>query len=172
MSLSLTKHLLTLQISPPYSLATQHTFLTQAGKGILPHSRLALWLSQNRIYAGHAYPRFIGALISRIPFHQADLISGPREQHHQKILTILVKCLDNIVQEIGFVGEVASKWNLNMEGFIERKGTRDYTAAMARVASSGSFTDGLVFLWAMERVSLSIKRSWCSIQMTNNLGLL
>jgi thiaminase len=159
MSSSLTKHLLTLQISPPYSLATQHTFLTQAGKGNLPHSRLALWLSQDRIYAGHAYPCFIGALISRIPFHQADAIFGPKEQHNQKILTILVKCLDNIVQEIGFFGEVAGKWNLNMEGFIERKGTRDYTAEMARISSSGSFTDGLIFLWAMERVSFSIKRS-------------
>ena len=64
-----------------------------------------------------------GTLISRIPFHEADSISGPREQHHQKILTILVKCLlvDNIVQEIGFFGDVVGKWSLNMEGFIERK---------------------------------------------------
>jgi hypothetical protein len=38
-----------------------------------------------------------------------------------------------------------------MEGWIERKGTRDYTAEMFRVASSGLF-EGLVFLWAMERV--------------------
>jgi formylaminopyrimidine deformylase / aminopyrimidine aminohydrolase len=82
---------------------------------------------------------------------QADLISAS----HQKILTILaVKCLDNIVQEIGFLGEVAGKWDLNME---ERKGTRDYTAEMARVASSGSYTDGLVFLWAMEESELFYK---------------
>lgn len=152
-SLNLTEHLLSLQGSPPYSSATQHTFLTQAGKGVLPLSRLALWLSQDRIYAGHAYPRFIGALISRIPFHQADSISGPREQHHQKILTILVKCLDNIVQEIGFFREVADTWGLDMESWVERKGTRDYTAEMVRVANSDSLADGLVFLWAMERVS-------------------
>ena len=40
------------------------------------------------------------------------MTSGPREQHHQKILTILVKCQDNIVKE------VAGKWNLNMEGLL------------------------------------------------------
>ena len=56
------------------------------------------------------------------------MTSGPREQHHQKILTILVKCQDNIVKE------VAGKWNLNMEGFIERMRTREYTAKTARVA--------------------------------------
>ena len=77
-SLSLTKHLLTLRISPPYSLATHTTstttFLTQAREENLHHSRLALWLSQDLNYAGHGYPCFIGALIFLIPLHKTDSI--------------------------------------------------------------------------------------------------
>ena len=43
-----------------------------------------------------------------IPSSWFDLWSkGTSHWHHRKILTILVKCLDNIVQEIGFFGEVA-----------------------------------------------------------------
>ena len=48
----------------------------------------------------------IGALISLIQFHQAHLISASKEQHHQKILRILVKCLDNVVQEIWLLRKV------------------------------------------------------------------
>lgn len=44
---SLTNHLATLATTPiSYVAATQHPFLTSAGNGSLPGSRLALWLSQ------------------------------------------------------------------------------------------------------------------------------
>lgn len=150
-SRKLTDHLLSTSTNPTYDEATRHPFLTEAGSGSLPLPRLALWLSQDRIYAAHAYPRFIGALISRIPFHQADAITSPREQQNQKILQALVKCLNNVVREVDFFQDTSETFGISMEGWIERKGTRDYTAEMSRVASSGLF-EGLVFLWAMERV--------------------
>lgn len=75
----LTDHLITLKTTPTFADAARHSFLTSAGRGDLPRDRLALWLSQDRIYAAHAYPRFIGALISRIPFQTADAIEGEEE---------------------------------------------------------------------------------------------
>lgn len=150
--MKLTDHLVNLDTVPSYEAATRHSFLSEAGEGTLPSARLALWLSQDRIYAAHAYPRFIGSLISLIPFHEKDTIAGPAEAQNQKILRILVGCLDNIVREVDFFKDTAHKWGLEMEGWKERKGTRDYTAEMARV-SKVSLNEGLVFLWAMERVS-------------------
>lgn len=170
-SQSLTSHLLSLQTTPSYAAATRHTFLTQAGNGTLPLPRLALWLSQDRIYAGHAYPRFIGSLISRIPFQEIDPVSGPQERQNQGILQLLVKCLDNIVQEVAFFWDTAEKSGLNMEGWIERKGTRDYTAEMARIASSAPFEDGLIFLWAMERVGIFIRSCGIHFDLNIYLGL-
>lgn len=152
-SIKLTDHLLSTPTNPTYDEATRHPFLTEAGSGTLPLPRLALWLSQDRIYAAHAYPRFIGSLISRIPFHQADAITSPREQQNQRILQALVKCLNNIVREVDFFLDTSETFGISMEGWIERKGTRDYTAEMSRVASSSGLFEGLVFLWAMERVS-------------------
>ena len=150
-STKLSEHLLSTPTIPAYDEATRHSFLTEAGNGTLPLPRLALWLSQDRIYAAHAYPRFIGALISRIPFDEADAITSPRERQNQRILQTLVKCLDNIVREVDFFRDTSKNFGISMEGWIERKGTRDYTAEMTRVASSGLF-EGLVFLWAMEQV--------------------
>jgi thiaminase len=96
----LTTHLLSVQTTPIYAAATQHRFLSLAGRGYLPLSRLALWLSQDRIYAAHAYPRFIGALISRIPFHPDDPLDGAKERFRNSVLRAFVRCLDNIVLEV------------------------------------------------------------------------
>lgn len=60
----------------------------------------------------------------------------------------------NVRREVGMFSEVEQKYQLpSFAGWRERKATRDYTAEMARVGALGSFEDGLVFLWAMERVS-------------------
>lgn len=154
MSPKLTSHLLSLKTTPTYAAATQHNFLTLAGRGELPLSRLALWLSQDRIYAAHAYPRFIGALISRIPFHESDPIDSVEERSKQDVLHVLVKCLDNIVLEVEFFKNTAAEFKMDMDRWMERKGTRDYTAEMARISLTLSLEEGIVFLWAMEKVSL------------------
>ncbi|KAF5368817.1 hypothetical protein D9758_003016 [Tetrapyrgos nigripes] len=150
-----------------YKLATQNPFLLKA-----QHSNdlLSFWLHQDRIYAAHAYPKFIGSLIAKIPFSNTDSststsTSNPEvgaevraetkaETLNQRILRTLVFCLTNIINEVQFFDETAKKWNLSIDVWKERKGTRDYTAEMARIASEGSIEDGLVFLWAMEKVYL------------------
>ncbi|KAG2036760.1 heme oxygenase-like protein [Suillus americanus] len=131
------------------SAASQHEFLTAAGTLSLSPARLALWLCQDRIYAAHAYPRFIAMLISKIPF------DGPavEEELNRETLALLTAGLGGMIREVAFFEGVAKEWGLDING-MERKATRDYTAEMARVASVGSLEEGLVFLWAMEQVFL------------------
>lgn len=154
----LTDHLLTLQTTVPYADALRHPFLTSAASGSLQHERLGFWLSQDRLYAAHAYPRFIGSLISAIPYDASHKIGSIEERLNQRILDILVFSLTNVVREVTFFEETAKEWGLRIEGWKERKGTRDYTAEMARVSSS--LEEGLVFLWAMEKVYLD---SWVAV---------
>ena len=156
-SLTLTRHLKALSTPHPYSAATEHSFLTAAGNGTLPKSQLALWLSQDRIYASQAYPRFIGRLISSIPFNplqRAGNGSALEEQRNQRILNLLVYSLQNVVREVGFFDDVGEKWGLQLQGWKVRKGTRDYLAEMARVSVEGPLFDRMVFLWAMEQVRM------------------
>ncbi|THV00711.1 heme oxygenase-like protein, partial [Dendrothele bispora CBS 962.96] len=148
--------------SQSYTSATRHPFLHAAGNGTLSNDLLSLWLSQDRIYAAHAYPKFIGSLIANIPFSSSDLnhpsstSATPEspEVINQRILQSLVSCLTNVIREAKFFQETSEKWGLKLEGWQERKGTRDYTAEMTRISANGRIEDGLVFLWAMEKVYL------------------
>ncbi|KAG2059554.1 heme oxygenase-like protein [Suillus hirtellus] len=137
-------------LRPCYNAATRHEFLTAAGTLTLSPARLAFWLCQDRIYAAHAYPHFIGLLISKIPF------DGPavEEELNRETLALLTICLEGIIREVAFFEGVAKECKLDIDGWKERKATRDYTAEMARVASIASLEEGLVFLWAMEQVYL------------------
>ena len=152
MTPSLTQHLLELKTSVGYSAAIDHPFLQNASLGTVNHDLLGLWLAQDRLYAAHAYPRFIGSLISLIPFHASHAIGSDEENHTNRILDVLTFALTNVIREVNFFKDTAREWNLKIEGWGERKGTRDYTAEMARVTGGSGFVDGLVFLWAMEKV--------------------
>ncbi|KAH7340619.1 heme oxygenase-like protein [Rhizoctonia solani] len=160
-SSSLTSHLLSKTNSPAYIAATNHPFLKQAGEGTLPTSTLAHWLYQDRIYAAHAYPRFVGLLIARIPFETQDLASfrsdvTRTESTNRRILECLSFSLVNIVQEVKFFETTAGSIDAQNSSEIEfeRQETRNYTAEMARVASLGTLEEGLVFLWVMEKMYL------------------
>ncbi|KAI0642740.1 heme oxygenase-like protein [Trametes meyenii] len=154
MSASLTAHLTSLSTSRPYAAATQHPFLKAAGTGTLPLPLLSLYLSQDRIYAAHAYPRFLGQLLARVPFASDDAPNSPQERLHQSLVAVLSDALVNVRREVGLFGEVEETYGLRFAQWAERKATRDYTAEMARVGALGSLEDGFVFLWAMERVYL------------------
>lgn len=151
---SLTSHLYSLSTPRPYAAATEHSFLAAAGRGTISPGRLALWLAQDRLYAAHAYPRFIGRLIASIPFSPLDAPSSPAERRNRRILDVLVYSLQNVSREVKFFEDTAAKHGLRLDGWRERKGTREYRAEMARVSTEGTLEDGLIFLWAMERVRL------------------
>ncbi|EIN08334.1 heme oxygenase-like protein [Punctularia strigosozonata HHB-11173 SS5] len=159
--------------SAKYSAATQHPFLTAAGDGSLANDQLSYWLAQDRIYASHAYPRFIGQLIAKIPFSSAHAASSPEQQRNDRILRVLSFCLQNIVREVAFFSDTSEKFGLEIgirnqvgdAGWPERKATMDYTAEMARIAALGTLGEGLVFLWAMERVYLDAWKHVASARM-------
>jgi len=155
---SLSKHLLSLHTDTPYSSAIAHPFLESAAKGTLDPALLALWLSQDRVYAMHAYPRFIGALIAKINFNSAHSVSSREDLTNLRILNMLAFALDSVINEAKFFKDTAKKNNLPLDGWKERKATRDYTAEMCRVVNTMSIEDGLVFLWAMEKVIIEPKR--------------
>ncbi|KAI8976586.1 heme oxygenase-like protein [Trametes punicea] len=155
MAVPLTNHLTSLSTPRPYSAATEHAFLTAAGTGTLPLPLLSLYLSQDRIYAAHAYPRFLGQLLTHIPFSSQHPPDSPEERFHGEIVDVLSGALQNVRREVAMFAEVEKRYDLpRFAQWRERKATRDYTAEMARVGALGSLEDGLVFLWAMERVYL------------------
>ena len=148
----LTEHLIAINTACPYESATKHSFLTAAGEGTLPLPRLALWLAQDRLYAAHGYPRFIGRLIAAIPYSSEHATTSEEEKQNARTLEVLVFCLQNVVREVGFFDDLGKAHGFNVNGWKERKGTRDYLAKMARVSVEGELFEGLVFLWAMEKV--------------------
>ena len=153
---SLTVHLVNSSTTTPYSAAVAHPFLEAAAKGTLDPALLSLWLCQDRIYAMHAYPRFIGALIAKIDFNSAHGISSSEERLNQRILRMLAFALDCVMKEADFFKSTAQKCNLPLDCWRERKATRDYTAEMCRAATGMRIEEGLVFLWAMEKVGVSL----------------
>ncbi|KII87872.1 hypothetical protein PLICRDRAFT_112328 [Plicaturopsis crispa FD-325 SS-3] len=153
MSTKLTTHLVH-SSREAYTAAVEHPFLTASGTSRLPKGSLDQWLSQDRIYAAHAYPQFIGRLISRIPFSSADPISSAAELQNQRVLKILTYALANVVREAAFFIDLAEKHALRLDGWGERAETKAYVAEMERFSRSASFEEGLVFLWAMEQVYL------------------
>ncbi|KAI0370503.1 heme oxygenase-like protein [Pilatotrama ljubarskyi] len=162
MAVPLTKHLESLSTPRPYSAATEHAFLTAAGTGTLPLQLLSLYLSQDRIYAAHAYPRFLGQLLARVPFSSLDAPNSPEERFHSEIAGVLSDALQNVRREVEMFAEVERAYGLDFAQWRERKATRDYSAEMARVGALGSFEEGLIFLWAMERVYLD---AWGHVKM-------
>lgn len=148
----LTSHLYSLSTVRPYSAATEHHFLTAAGNGTLSHEHLSLWLAQDRLYAAHAYPRFVGLLLASVPFSSLHPLESKQEQLNKRIVAVASYSLSNVVREVNFFIDTAKKYNLDLEGWKERKETRDYTAEMIRIGVAGRVEDAIVFLWAMERV--------------------
>lgn len=152
---SLTSHLDNLSTICPYTAATEHNFLAAAGSGTLSKDLLSVFLSQDRIYAAHAYPKFIGNILASVPFSSLDAPDSDREKFNQRVVAVLGGALQNVIREANFFNDVAKKHGLQLTSWRERKATRDYTAEMGRVGANGRLEDGLIFLWAMERVSMT-----------------
>ena len=57
-----------------------------------------------------------------------------------------------MIREVGFFDDLGAAHGFDVNGWKERKGTRDSLAEMTRVSSEEVLFDGLVLLWAMEKV--------------------
>lgn len=164
-SQSLTSYLQSLSTPRPYSAAVEHKFLKSAGLRTLSKPLLSLYLYQDRLYAAHGYPRFIGRLLAAIPYSSLHSPDSPQERFHAKVLKTLNYALTNVVREVNFFGDTARQYDLSLV-WAERKQTRDYMAEMARVGVEGSFEEMLIFLWVMERVSIHLDVMKCTSQVT------
>lgn len=178
---SLTEALLNLpNTSESYKRATQHSFLKKAGTLSLSNESLQRWLTQDRLYALIGYSAFLGTLIAKIPAPIAGP-SSPEGILHRRRLTVLAGAMANIDREVGFFEQVAKDNGLNLatkpksnstqnEVELGAKGstsetsfvdlgllnniTRGYVDYMVSTASRGTFEEGLILLWAMEKMYL------------------
>ena len=150
----LTTHLKTHNPST-YHSATTHPFLVTAGKGQLPKSTLAKWLSQDRLYA-QSYVRFIGILLSKC--HLPHTPNNAKAVLERRIVAVLIDALVNIQREIGFFEEVAREYGLDLavvpegeETFGPGTITQAYIDMFMSAGSPAvSLLEGLVVLWATE----------------------
>ncbi|KAI0898409.1 heme oxygenase-like protein [Annulohypoxylon nitens] len=165
-------------ISDLYQRATQSQFLSLAGEGQLSSDILSQWLSQDRLYA-QAYVRFAGGLMSRV---QLPTNVGDRDftkTLEWRILSLIQTALAGVWRELQFFEETAKKYGLDLEapgpvaegsnlsnksdGFSSNKVTQDYInlfdsfTAQPRGDKSKTLLDGLILLWATEKVYLD---SW------------
>ncbi|PWN34421.1 heme oxygenase-like protein [Meira miltonrushii] len=177
---SLTEALLSLpNTSESYKRATQHPFLQRAGTLSLSTDSLQRWLTQDRLYALVGYSAFLGTLIAKLP---APIV-GPSSSEgilHRRRLSVLAGAMANIDREVGFFEQVAKDNGLDLAakskptaaqnevdshpqtspgsslvdlGLLNNI-TRGYIDFMVSTASRGTFEEGLVLLWAMEKMYL------------------
>ncbi|CAJ2501995.1 Uu.00g048480.m01.CDS01 [Anthostomella pinea] len=154
-----------------YQRATECQFLELAGKGRLPRDQLCQWLSQDRLYA-QAYVRFIGGLISRLRLPIGVEPKGTNATLQWRILALLQGCLAGIMKELQFFETTAKNYDLDLEAvhddvgdpeakkFGPCKATQEYIdlfdsfTARSPDSHRKSLLDGLVVLWATEKVYL------------------
>ena len=118
---SLTSHLVSLSTVRPYSAATEHAFLTQAGKGTLSKDVLGLYLCQDRLFVAHSAIAFLGQVFAKIPFSSSRPFNSPRSQALQRIVRTIDYALKNVIREVNFFNDVAEKFGLDVDGWKERK---------------------------------------------------
>ncbi|KAI8965896.1 heme oxygenase-like protein [Daldinia sp. FL1419] len=166
------------EIGDLYQRATRSQFLSLAGQGQLPPDILSQWLSQDRLYA-QAYIRFAGGLISRVRLPTKVDRQETSKTLQWRILSLLQTAMAGVTRELKFFEETAKKYGLDLEalgpvaeggnlsnksaGFAPNKVTQDYInlfdsfSAQPHGDCSKTLLDGLVVLWATEKVYLD---SW------------
>ena len=74
-----------------------------------------------RIYAAHAYPRFLGHLLSRVPFSSLHAPDSREERFNSEVVGVLSDALLNVRREVGLFEEVERKYALpSFAGWKER----------------------------------------------------
>ncbi|BGP24697.1 transcription regulator PAB1642 [Rhodotorula toruloides] len=158
--------------SDEITVATQHPFLAAAGRHELARDKLSEWLTQDRCYALHGYPKFIASLISALP-----LSSFPHQADAHKTLSLLSYALSNIDREVTFFDDLSSKYLVDLEvspdeeerdnklkrpigslqGQVLRPTTRAYIDLMIATGAEasrngGNLEEAIVLLWTMEKL--------------------
>ncbi|KAL4268956.1 Thiaminase-2/PQQC domain-containing protein [Pleurotus pulmonarius] len=141
-----------------HAATTAHPFLVAAANGTLSHPLLEFYLAQDKVYAGYAYPKFIGGLFRRIDAYR----NASQPGQPQSLLPVLAASITGVAREVKFFDSLAAQYGLNLQDstsesppHTKRAATLNYVAEMAYVAEwSETWEEGIVFLWAMEKVYL------------------
>jgi thiaminase len=132
--------------------ATQHHFLEQAGKGVLPASTLCAWLVQDKYYQ-LAYVNFIGCLLAKLPLESCAFLHSDEENLSLTTLDTLMRALSNIREEIKFYDKTVDKYELPIEVAPSNEITNQYIKLFEEVgAKDAPLIHGLVVLRATEKV--------------------
>ncbi|GAA5835702.1 hypothetical protein JCM5353_000160 [Sporobolomyces roseus] len=149
--------------SDEIKVATQHPFLTAAGRLELEADKLSEWLTQDRIYALCGYPKFIASLICALP-----LSSTAAQRSSRELLSLFSFALANIAREVGFFDSLGPRFNLDLnfvapsasklQGGLVNPTTKAYVdlliATGAEAGKNGGLEEALVLLWGMEKIYL------------------
>ncbi|GAA5925350.1 uncharacterized protein JCM15063_005002 [Sporobolomyces koalae] len=150
-------------------VATEHPFLTAAGRRELDRDTLSAWLTQDRVYALCGYPKFIASLISALP-----LSTSSAQRRSQSLLGLFSFALSNIDREVAFFDALGPKYALDLDfppsaaandpsvgklqGARINPTTRAYVnlliATGAEAGRNGGLEEALVLLWGMEKIYL------------------
>ncbi|CEQ39483.1 SPOSA6832_01003, partial [Sporobolomyces salmonicolor] len=154
--------------SADIELTTTHPFLEAAGKHELSLDKLSEWLTQDRVYALHGYPKFIAQLITALP-----LSSTADQRSSQSLLSLFVYSLANIDREVSFFDSLSHTFGLDLSfappkgevGALQGKTVKPMTRAYVNLLiatgaeagrNGGGIEEGLVLLWGMEVVRFSL----------------
>ena len=168
----LVKHLLGLDVSPSFDKTTSHPFLKAIGEKRVSKDALVHYLAQVYAVVSYTYPRFIAELTAKLPpITPSPFPVSPNTTPGvgRKALELFALVSTNLVLELKFIEETVQKnLGVKFEDFesavrIEPKETRLYVGELARVSSWASFEEGLVLLWAVEKVTRFLVFKWSFI---------
>ena len=116
-------------------------------------------------YGISGYPKFTSLLTSRVPLSGSPNLVQSKPTLEERILALLSSALSNIVLEVEFFKKTAQdngldimrqrKNGFSVENDLTGPVTKAYTDFMISTAATGSLIDGLVVLWATEKVRMS-----------------
>jgi hypothetical protein len=145
---SLTQHLL-IQAEDLLTDATQHSFLSHAGSGLLGENALNQWLAQIG-YISRSLVSFTGTLIGKIRIPET---ANLERDSTFRCLDLLCSAVNNVKKEMEFLEATKRKYGLEVS-FDEPKPPTKGFIDLFNSASCPSATllEGMVMLWAVEIV--------------------
>ncbi|WWC98904.1 hypothetical protein V866_005798 [Kwoniella sp. B9012] len=147
-----------------FKLATQHEFLKQSGEGSINSEVLKEWLKQDYLFAYEGGIKYTAALLSKINLSPSS--SAIRPFPASDLVPILGWSATNLLRETDWFLSVASQHGLEVfddkprERDMNKYGllgeyspiTRGYIDYLQVIGALGSIEEGMMVLWASEKI--------------------
>ncbi|WWC68995.1 uncharacterized protein I206_102931 [Kwoniella pini CBS 10737] len=150
--------------SEEFNLATQHEFLKQSGEGSIDSEILKEWLKQDYLFAYEGGIKYTAALLSKISLSPSNSYIRPFPS--SDLVPILGWSATNLLRETDWFLSVAKEYGLEVfnseirEKELHKYGllgeynsiTRGYIDYLQVIGSLGSIEEGILVLWASEKI--------------------